>query len=412
MNSGIARPHSASALLLLAVAAGVLGACRKDERPPKTTESTATTTVPAPEWLELTGPATSVGPGDTQHHATVALRSDGIAVATWRAATRSDAATIGPDGSVSELLLGDTAPVNHPQIRPTDDGYLVAATVDGALGLVGNSVDPGGTSVGDAVVIAAGVTFVPDFDVRDGGGVIVWHDQAQLFCDSFTGVFENLQTRGCPQRVDDTAILTIVNTRLGEGRVVHTWDEWRPDLSQDVYVAVDDGTGPQTSLVDTLPWGDAMPGRPDLAVDDVSGMQLVVWRGALQVDGVIRSWVQAIDEVGSLGERYELGLEPGVRAVEWPNIGGAVDGLAVVAWVEDAQLWLQVRSATTGEPLGDPVDVAIETARDPRRPYVEIAKLDDGSIAGIVTWESAPIGATTHDEDRLVRFRQFAINPR
>ncbi|MEZ4237737.1 MAG: hypothetical protein R3F59_16625 [Myxococcota bacterium] len=375
-------------------------ACAPPDDPPLPTDPVA----PEPPTLQLTSEVLDVPPGSPQHHATVAIRPDGVAIGAWRGRGRTDALRLA-DGRGEPLQLATLAPVNHPQVRATDDGYLVVATMDQARGLAGVAVAAGAREVYGAVILEAGLAaLLPDLDVRGDQGLLVWGEPDGIHCVAFTGAFEDQRPAACPQA---DGVVYSVTARLGEGRTAFAWDALRADGFETV-VAVDRGDGP---VAEVLAAGSTVPGRPGVAVDDASGRHTVVWTASASDDDPVSAWLATYDPDGALqAGPLPLGHAPGAASVTWPTLAGPLDGQLLLAWVEGDALWLQLRDAATGEPVGEPLDAAADFDGAALRPSVDVAQPPDGGLIGIVSWET-PIDGAVYDTDRTLHVRTFALLP-
>ncbi len=354
-------------------------------------------------------PTLFVGGHTSNHHATVGLRPDGTAVVVFGADFETSGARVAMDGTVTPLPWGPNLAMNHPQVQPTPWGYLILATVDGPLGLIGTPVDRNGWDVGEPVVVAEGDTYVPDFQVRGDLGLMVWNNYLRLFCYEFTGVFAGPRAVSCPVRQNVDATIKISTLRFNDDQIVYAWDEQKEDRSSYVYASAAAGDGLQTHLVAAMPAGGAPPARPDIAVDPTSGNHMVVWRGVEEGDPFVRSYLQSFTSDGTLaGERYLLGPEPN-RYTDWPTLAGPIDGALVLAWTQSSQLWLQLRDPETGAPVSEPLAIGSENTRDPRRPYVALTKTDDGEIIGMVSWEAALEVERSVTPERQLRVVAFSV---
>lgn len=345
----------------------------------------------------------------SQHHAVVALGNDKVALVAWYGDRLVSAVRIETaDMEIEPLLLAGDIPANHPILEATPGGWLAAATAE-AGGLAGRVILRDGRTLLDPVLLSELPSYYPDLSSAAGIGALVFTDYESLQCRVFASAFLGLQEIPCPNLVQPGLRIGTPAVRLTEDELWYAWTERDPyTTSFHVAVAALDGGELLTTLLATMGYGGELSGRVQIAVEP--GWRSVVWRGAEQQDEPVRSFLQPLADDGEpLDLPFALGLEPGGFSVERPTIASVSDR-ALVAWEEAGQLWLQLRGPS-GDPLGLPVAASNDLSREARRPSVDLHQRDDGSLFGIVSWESAPFGSDVETYDRFVVVRTFEADP-
>lgn len=353
---------------------------------------TATPALPDPEvrWVspELSAPA-----GVRQHHATVAVHPDGVALVAYSDLTAVHAFRSTPDGEVIRAdLPGEDA--SHPQVAATEDGWLSLETRIADNALLGRvfTRDGGG---GEPIPLGLEGIWLPDLHVVGEAGVLVTSRMDEILCLGFVGAFGRPEPVPCPALTGPGQEVGTPTVRRTTAADIVVWTERAPDGTFSVHRAF--GAEDATTLVAGL----TEPGRPMLAADPATGAHAVVWRS--WVDDTEDAVFQTFTADGApAGPRWSLG--PGA---DRPTVGGPVGGLLTLAWEVERELFVQLRDAHTGEPRGAPIPVTHDATRIPGRPSLSMVEGADGVVRGAVTWEARRIGAF---DDQVVRMRWWEID--
>jgi hypothetical protein len=346
-------------------------------------------------WL---GPAQDLGDRPSEHHATVGVDRDGRAVVAYYGDEHVGGARLDlRSGAVEDLELDGPGPVTHPQVRVWDGGTLVLSTRVGA-GLVGRALDDP-----EPLLFDVGRALLPDLALVGDDGLAVWTDYVDLACATFAGPLADLAETTCPAHLAVGGRVGTATVRRDPDRTGFAWTELLPDGRFAVGVAEDDG--PAEEVADGF-GVDGVAGRPALALLP-AGRLAIAWRGGDDPDGPVYARWTVLEGARPIRTAEVLGDAPGDR----PFLAGPVDGALVVAWENDDRLWIGLRDAVSGDPLGDDVLVDPDPDRAARRPNLDLGRVGE-QVLGLVSWESAPLGSEVEVEDRQVRVRRFEVRHR
>src|SRR5687767_4354042 len=118
------------------------------------TAGTADTAPSLPTTLELPLAPIPLGNPPSEHHASVGLRPDGVAVVAWYGELDLGAARVDVhSGETEPLSLADFRGFTHPRVRAGAGGFLVVASAVGVDGLAGRRVLADGRTLEDPVTL-------------------------------------------------------------------------------------------------------------------------------------------------------------------------------------------------------------------------------------------------------------------
>lgn len=391
---------------------GLVAACSGGDRPrhPEPHDSDGTTggatpvgapggtptTEPTTTWeLTFTGPPERPDPdGADQHHASVAW-----AGAWWVGYQHAETNRLrrASTGTWSLIHDSDPLPFSHPQIE--GGGMLLAVSHLAVGGLVGIAWAPDGSPLAGPVWFDLDVGLYADVAMDGTRGVVAWSRLDRLACARFDGALSNPTPTGCPELLDPAHAVGTVSVDLGPAGGWLAWSEAAVGTPATVVLAPfdQDLAGVGTALVTGIdPSWDL---RPDVAVTTSGG--LVVWRGA---DGPVlpsQAWIHAFvaptDPVVArpLGG---LGSDRPVVAVAEP--------IAVVAWEEGGAIAIEVVDPADAAQLAAPVTASLPELGPAGRPAISLVP-QGGGYAGLVAWESEPVGTGPLE----VWVRPFEVTP-